>query len=693
MPDINLAMAPQIGDADKLQPTGVQSDTFQGHVQPAIDHNMSALSESLGHFNSNLEHYGLAMSRLDAQGAAQGAADKLVRDKEAEKAQKLADQATAIKSYNVYRNTTTNDQQLTDIQTGRTNYASNPYVADFAKKDLATNAAEELAKTLHEQEAAGQIPFGTRDFNAERYVIGEAAKVREKYGLDNDAVVGHAFAGHLEGIRKGAVAKQEHALGLATQEQNSSSVYNNLGRNFDATAGVQGADPQAVMDGIRKTIAEVDPAVGGGDYGIKNKQYDALTLQMLAKKAEDPNTAVMAAAALDAKRADVDGHDIGSMASNPALAAHVQHIREIATRTMDAEDGHNKTETIKAADIQAAQAGQMKQIGEGREKLTTDLGSPLKGMSPPERQKEAIAGAIKQIRDQNGGKPDYEKEMRLAQQNDIPHPEVTRGIESAVGTIGSTSVAPADQTKALIQASNLYKMASAQGPDWAAKSINKGTKEAIDAFDQLTGSGGMTPAAATARIGVVKAQVKKDPVDFTGQEKQQISVYARDNSVVNAGEIEAKIGDLAKTLVTYTGMDKDKAIEAAQTKVLAQYPSLNGARISTSLVAPEDYPHVTALLENTFEKYKQDFHADGITKSNQLTVHPDGQGKLIIIPSAGGTLSHVTRITPEMIKAQRDQTEASKFKALRDHAASTFGPPETSTTGQYGYNTSVAGMP
>ena len=679
MPDINLAQAPEIGPADKLQPGGVQSDTFRGHEQGPIDGNMSRLSDSLGHFNSALQGYGVAVSRLDAQANMQGAADKLVRDKEAERLQKMADAKDALQSYSTYRNTTTHDQQLTDLQTGKTDYAANSYVGELYKKDMAANAAEELVKSLADKEAKGEIPFGDKGFNADRFGILEAAKIRAKYGLDGDATVGHAFAQHLEGIRKVLEAKQAHALGLATQEQNASLVYKNLGRNFDATVQVQGADPQAVMDGIRKTIAEVDPAVGGGDYGLKNKQYDQLTLQMLAKKAEDPHTAVQAAAVLDAKRSDIDGHDIGSMSSNPALAAPVQHIRDVATRTMDAEDARIKTGTVASADIAAAHAGQLKHIGEGNEKLTTDLGTPLKGTSPAERQKAAIFGAVQEIRAANGGQPNYPAEMRLAQQNDVAHPEVTRAIESAAGLVGSSSASTQDQQKALINASQMYKVAAAQSPEWAAKNINKATKDMIDQFDLLTSVGGRTTEAATAEIGALRTQTKKDPVDFNSQQKQQISAYARDSSVVNSGEIESKITDLAKVYAQVEGMDKDKAIQLAQEKVLAAYPTLNGARISAANLAPDDYPHVQTIIANTFEKHKTDFRADGITKANQLTVHPDGTGRFVIVPAAGGMTSHVTRITQDMIKAQRDQTSALKSKALRDHAASTFVQPGTSS--------------
>lgn len=682
MPNASLELAPQIGGPEKIQPSSIQSDTFTGGEKPAIDHNLSALADSLGYFNKNLLQY----ARVQA-------ADKLVRDKEAEAELKKQQMQESHNRLSKYLSGVTDDQLRTDIQTGRVDFSADPYVGDMWKKHAADVMVRGVVGQLDKEAREGRIPFGDDRYHPEQDVLNRVAEERKKYGAYDDAAFNDEVAKRIRPLMDQARAKHEDYKGRYYQGKNEQIAYDKFSDAIQdgIDAGLTGKD---LSDHARSVHREIGPIISGGDYGVANDKLDELQLKAMAEAAQDPRQAEAVIGMLHAPRKGLNGEDLPPLSAALKNKDAAAHIIKTANTALNKDFIADVQAKVLANDVAAIERMDSSIVGVKDGKVLDRNEQPVPHLGAKERIEAATQVALDRIRQQN---PDpavaLDKEIEITQRNSIKHPTLFGQMETLVKGLGGSAQGATqvgeDQIAAITHGAELYEKAANQNYTWTHENLSKEARDKYSTFILMTRDMGMSPKEAAYAIAASSA---KGPVhvSFNKDQRDAIELAARNastkegwfgNSVANQGPLADKIEEVARAYRANGIIDDDAAIKKATETVVKNFTAINGSLVSSSDLPKDAAPFAEKLIADEFKSNKAAFEARGITDSKQLTLVPFGRGVFMAVPRDGSLPvsvpvvkdgkvvdMYVPRFTVKQIKDKRDAAVAAAEQHLDETA-------------------------
>lgn len=675
----SLEIAPTIASPGALQPTAIQSDTFTGGAKPPIDHNLSNLADSLGHFNTGLQRFARAAGY-----------DKLVEDKQAEAAANLANKQEAERRLTGYMQGTTPDQQWQDAVNGKVDFSTSPFTADLWHKTLASLAGQKLSQQISDQDSQGKIPYGDPHYNYQVDLLHQARDVRAQLGDDPSGVLDQHFNQAIESIRVDMGNRHRAAFAKQVQDQNGTAASLEFQDAF--AAGVkQNMNGQQLSDAMDAVKQRLGPGIGGGDFGLAGHQYDKLQLAALQKAAQDPDTAQQAVSVLDAKRTAMDGKTaLPSLGDNPNHSAAVEAIRSTAFKVLGKKADSDTQAAVASKNIASFDRadGSIGNIKGEDAPLNPLTGAPVPKMGPQQQIDAAAKGWLAKSRANDGGNHDYEGEFDKFSRNDVKHPELFDGLQRAVAGLGGQSGAGPEAAQAMDQAANRYQVMMAKDSGYTSHFLDKGTKEALDQYTMLTKDLHKDPTEATAIVQSAKAMPEEaKAVNFSSDDKQAIldavnTVKPDGVRPLNKGMVQERLQDLTKAFMLTNQLQPQEAIKLAVKNLNENLVTINGAAVRGASIAHADVPAVQSLLKSGYEANKELFNSRGVTGPEQLSVQEMSPGLFHIrgvngdtysLPSANGRRSPM--LSTQQIQSERNRLEAAGVQKLRDQAAG-IGQPK-----------------
>ena len=616
---------------DPIQPAPLQSDTFQGAPQPVIDHDLAQLADSLGDFNKNIR------ARLDFS--------------QAQAKQTLQQQHLA--EFERWKAATSSEDQLNAIRAGKLPLEDDPLVEAGVKKYKAGVLAQELSKNI-DQELPSAPGFGTSSFDPDAYVREKAKPYMDFLQGDNMST---AFFGNaLDHVRSAVLGEQQKALGANQTAEIQDAAWAQLDQAI--TSGVENhLNPQQISDQLRGIYKAVGPRPSGS-LGLKPGETDQILLQVLQGKAKDPAQAATVMGLLDAPRQDGET-TIPALSKSYRNAQAVQGIRSMALKTL----GDQKDQEVQQAAVGIAM--QALQQGNGSFDTITDqtLSNPVDpsrtiDLKAKDIKDQAARATLNQIRAQNGGQPDWDKEIGVFVRNNVKHPELVPYLS----TVPGTSLDNPTQLDQVAQKGNLFDRISQYNRQYLVEHLPEHALKFWDGYSALVKSG-QSPQQAAQMVATIAAS-KTDSMSphFDGETRQAVADAVQGkvwghwydptswfdtNNITNQNEMAQKINELAMTVTKASGLAPEKAVEYASDRILGNAVRLNGRAIVSPGLQQGDEKYIQPVLDRLYERNRAFYNAQGISSSDQISLMPLGNG----------TFAAVAWDRPEFLVDQKRDSE------------------------------------
>lgn len=644
MADPSLANVPEIGGAERIQPSGLQSDTFQGHAAPVMDENGARLAASLGHFNESLNGFAMSQARLDRQNEANA------------KGMEAFAKQQAIRGLDARISSMTDDEFMNKVKAGVEPWTHDVYLADAIPKHQARILAKQLTERYDADVQTGAIPNGSLSYNPEQEILRRAAPAVEMLkgtaGMD-------AFREQLDHIRVSAREKHNAAVGKAAQDMMQQTAYDQIKDALDANLQA-GNTSKSLIDGVRQVYKDVGPRAEGGSLSLDRPTLDKLVLKAFHEAAKDPDKAAQVMAALDAPRTDEKGNDIPSLGSSHGNDAAAEAIRETGRKTLQgaekkAAENAYTADALQRFDARDGSFGALRDHYFNGDQ--TKYGGDIK-LDASKTKKEVAAQYIDYVRAANGGQPDWQRELSAFMINGEKHPEVQNDLEQGFSGVGgynmrSPADATPDQIKTIIKGAETFHKINDTNAAYVGKVVPREQQGFYHSYDILTREMGNTPEQAAAKLaytystkdgqeddGRIKA-LQKDTHDKVSAMKLQGSGLFGSNilgsNASNLKDVEDRVNDVAKVISKTTGLDAEHSVDKAIEIVGKGTININGRAIFGTSLQHEDQPHVQTVLQEAFNQNKQVMLDQGIKDPSQLSVVPIADGKSFAIIKADGS--------------------------------------------------------
>jgi hypothetical protein len=624
---------------ERLQPSGIQSDTFAQAAPPAVNNNLERLSQALGGFASTLNAVGRHQEALGKK-----------RQAELEKRQ-LDGMNDA---YWKWRLTATDNTLVKEAEAGRVPYMAEPRMDAIFGKDYGESQARIFANQL---EDAMKGPDGqsslSPDYDPAQYVRNKAAEFVANGRFRHTPWATRTFATAVEAIEKSVVERHRQMVGQRVVQAGETAAYNRFEARFKNAVAL-GLSPEDTTAYLREEYQQLGPRVKGGALDMQYSRLDEIKLEVLEKMATaGPAEAKLAATLLQTKRVDPEtGEKLDSLADNPRLMDKVEQIRRKATHTLATAE---KTQ-FEAAVRQAAAAAALREDG------TLSIVQPIERDFAPgvsskksreELQKTATADALMAIRAENGGREDLPREIQHVARNNVEHPtlipELNAEASSAL-TLIQTKGQEAEGVSRFIRSASRYMQMADTNMIYTKSQIKGVNADIYETYTALVRGGKMDEQTAANHVLRIYAQASYDEIrqadsgrrlevdkaaqginfnrwGFGGSEGAMFG-----QAITNGGEVRQEVVKLATVLMRAQGMIPDDAIKVAAARIEQQGLFINGRVVfGVNGLNKEDTPAVHGLIEKMFTEYSESFKRAGITDPSQATILPFPNGTMQIV--------------------------------------------------------------
>jgi hypothetical protein len=681
---------------ERLQPSGIQSDTFAQAAPPVIDNNLERLSQALGGFASTINSVARHQEALEKK-----------RQAEAEKEWLK----NAEHQYQLWRTQHTDNSFLKEIYAGRAPFPSDVRLDAILGKDTGQSELRTFAAKI-EADLKGPDAKATLapDFDPAQYVRGKAVEYIKDGRFNHSPWATRTFAQGLEVIEKSFVEEHRKTVGQRAVLAGETAAYNRFEARFKNAVAL-GLSPEDTTAYLREEYQELGPRVKGGALDMQYSRLDEIKLEVLEKMATaGPAEARLSATLLQTKRLDPEtGEKLDSLADNPRLMDKVEQIRRKATHTLATAE---KTQ-FEAAVRQAAAAAALREDG------TLSIVQPVEREFAPgvtlkkskdDIQKTATADALMAIRAENGGREDLPREVQLAARNNVEHPtlipELNAEASSAL-TLIQTKGQEAEGVSRFIRSASRYMQMADTNMIYTKSQIKGVNADIYETYTALVRGGKMDQNTAANHVLRIYAQANYDEIrqadsgrrlevdkaaqgvnfnrwGFGGSEGAMFG-----QAITNGGEVRQEVVKLATVLMRAQGMTADDAIKMAGARIEQQGLFINGRVVfGVNGLNKEDTPAVHGLIEKMFTEYSESFKRAGITDPSQATVLPFPNGTMQIVhkdtlqlvyprlPSTSGledggeTLDRPFTITSQQVQKARGLFKEAQDKFARDRLLS-----------------------
>lgn len=666
MADPTLAIAPQLSAPDRIQPTATQSDTFVHAAAPYVDPNLGRLADSLGHFNSALQHFGIVDARLSNQ-----------RDKEAEKAAR--DQALA--QFEERRIQYGDDALANDIQ-GKAAWTQNPFYDKVAGQFYGDYLAKKQAQRFDTQRANGQLPLGDPAFNPASAVLADSGANDLPLISGNRAAL-TAYRERMAHTRDHLTELHQTAAGQAyinQQETMASDTYRQAIMS-GAKAGLSG---DLLLEHVR---GSVDTMSMQQKTAVGSKRFDELQLAAFAEAAKDPAYASAINSVLDAPRKDqLTGNPLPALSANPNLRAQVNHIKDTAFGTLKAAEA----DQIQSQAQQAASAAFAR--GDGSINAVRD--DTVRGtygdvkIDDKKLKEQAVQDFLKQSRKDTGGVPNLEAEIPVFINNNMKHPEVSAAIANGVLGVGGANIkSPGDitdkQLQAVINGHTLFNSTYQISPQYAGREYKEeaGMYRAMDALMQR----GFTQEDAARAViwnnSSTGTKLSEEDIKRKGGEiRQKVDdinfnkVWLWGGSATNLGAANDLVMKRAENIYQFSQGKPQDAIDQAVKEIGNEAVVVHGRIVFGSGMEKTDQPHAEAIIGHIYDAHKDDLKSAGVSSPDQLSLAAVGNNRYVLVRADNGRFIRtekmpVFEVPQEDITMRRTAFERdAKAKAMAEDA-------------------------
>ena len=666
----------QVGDLsapDKLYvPDRLPSDTFEGGTRPPEDNNAEALASALGTFNRGLMAY-----------------DKVNKEQEAQalRQQQLADWET-------WKSARTSDEQLKLIRAGQAPYTADPFVKRVIESDGAKLEIGELSRNIDQEIKDGKVPFGTPNFDPERYVMEKAQSYVERLQSSPGTLL--HFGEGLSHLRKAVTEQHQEKLGIVQTRRMEDVAVGNLGQALDdivqkAWSGVPAPGTQAISgqdasDMLQEIYKALGPRVQGGSLDIKQDRMDQLLLGVLQEKAKDPRYAQLVMGILSADRKDASGVSRGSLRDEAHMHPVIDGIDRTATKALSTWYEGEVQRKVNHDDAAALARGDGSyfELSDISAKNPYDPGSPIQ-ISRGDRQKAAVSNVLQSMRAANGGVPSYEAELEVLRKSNVPHPEVVSVVKGAFGGLATDQ--SLESRQAFIRAADFYNTVADKNYAYAEEHFGERVAKAFDMYTALVRDGGMDQTSAATAVQRRLAQGGPD-ISLSHEDREKIVRKVKNlggswwnplsGGVTNANELIPKVVKLSQAFAAAEGVSTDQAVTMAVERLNKQSVNINGRAIFAAGIEPGDDKYVQPLLQGFFDKNKEYLQGQGVKDASYLSIAPyranefavvryDGMPVTNLLRKPDGTVEGGMSFIPlGLLQAERTKQTEIERKAVRD---------------------------
>lgn len=552
--------------------------------------------------------------------------------------------------WNRWLASTTNDEQLQALWSGKAPYQSDPIFKKVVSSYFGGVQARTLARELDAEFENGAIPLGSTNFNPERFLLERAEPYVQKFARDRDAV--ESFRKGLDAIRSRTIEKHEQARAFGVHSLANQIVTDSF-RDILDQAAQSGLDGATTLGTLRQVIRETGPRLQGGSLGIKYSQGEAALLNVLEQYAADPRYAQTIRGVLTAEREDLTGSGVklGSFYND---AKHGDRARNILARVGAAEAKHIETTVKGEFERKVAAAFER---GDGSFGMASEVNLNVPNPADSTKAITASGSEVAKGVQQKWIQWANENGVRLPDQiakfaaNGLAHPMVQAQLQSAyvAATMTVQSGKPLDATALaqFKQAGDLYKESLRIAPSAPLK-LSKEQEHMYETYRILTDVAGQNPDAAAMAIMTAYADpVRKQKPELVYQQRDKIArdlssedfneFYKLGGSALNVGALRPVVAELASALMQ-TGMMAEKdAVKAALDTVKAKSVFINGQVIyGVPGFDQKDGDIIKGELKKVYDKFSGGLKLMGVNSADDLSVIPVGSsGKFVVAHKTG----------------------------------------------------------
>ena len=654
---------PDLAAPEPIRPGPIKRDTYERAQREVVDTSDSKrLVQALGIAK------GLVGPAMSAIGKAQAEATK-------------ARQEHDFRRWNHWLSTTEQSEQLDLIKSGKAPTSSDPHVQAAIEKHHGFLTARRLAAEVDKDIAERKLPFGTNQFNPDKYVVDKAVDYAN--GLVKSKHAMFAFRKTLDHFRKDLAARHTRALGIANTRKIETTAadtingalqqaYGNFGDVDPSLEGVtveQASKGQRILDSLRSTVyKELGPRMNGGSLDLKYGRMDELLLDILKEHAKNPKYAKTVMEILTAQRKEIlnrgetrKPQDIGPLWN---IYRHQGKLREIQ-ETADKSLWNNFQAVTKQKVLDVDTSAVESRNGQFFHDIEVPYGDGKRSVkiSGAEREEQAYRNLSEKYRlEEQQNNPNYkggpvQKELDLYIDNGVKHEEMVTKLDRAVvGFLNSADNKPdpnaiAELQQQAIKLGTSYKYMVDKAPGTRGW-FKAHTQKFFEAYRLALNTGVYSPAQAVVMAQqallnkdgydpkFTKAQVETALNNIDVSDKSQswwnILGLGTDSEVANPIEARKALKEHAELIVRVTGKDPEKALAEAAKEI-----SNNAVRVNGSLIInepglnPHDSEHFQYFLKNFHKTFAVDL-ADryDVDKPEELSVRRKAPGVYVIISRA-----------------------------------------------------------
>lgn len=651
---------PDLAAPEPIRPGPLKRDTYERAQREVVDTSGSErLVQALGIAK------GLVGPAMSAIGKAQAEGVK-------------ARQEHDFRKWNHWLSTTEQSQQLELMRAGKAPTSADPHVQAAIEKHHGFLTARRLAADIDKEIAEKRIPFGTNQFNPDKFVIDRAVPYANELVKSKDAMF--AFRKTLDHFRKDLAGRHTKALGIANTRKMESvaadtingalqQAYSNFADADPSLEGVtveQGTKGQRILDALRNTVyKEVGPRMNGGSLDLKYGRMDELMLDVLKEHAKNPQYAKTVMEILTAQRKEIlnrgetrKPQEIGPLWNVYRHQGKIKEIHSTAKKALWEHFQKTTNEQITQSDVNTLESRNGAffkdvEIPFSKEKTYKFSGS--------ERKEAALKAVSAKYRAEAGSTGPVTKEIDLYLDNGEKHEEIAARLDSAVAGWINNQLDNSKEGKEtrvalgqrIVELGKLYKYLHDKNPLATKNWFKPDTRKFFDAYVTAIESNAHTPEQAVEMAQMVienkdrfDLKISNDQLDEAFSqikvEDQSVSWWnilgiGADTEISNESEVRNALKEYATLQMRVSGMPADKALEKAAKVLSANSVRVNGRVIMNQPgLVPTDSAHFDTVLKEVYKKYQVQLNDRWDVESHKdLTVIPNANGEYTIVHKNG----------------------------------------------------------
>jgi hypothetical protein len=663
----------QVRDLDppeRLQPSGIQRDTFAQAAPPPIDNNLERLSSALGAFGDSVNAFHRASVIAERR-------DKAKKDKE------RLDGMDA--EWNRWLSVTHSDEVLKAIREGRAPYQADPIFAAVIDNYWGKREAAEVGKKVKSALDADPSISLQPGFDPERYVLEHTAKHLEDGRLSRSKHAQKSFQAGIAGIKEEVIGWHQKNEGQRNQDAASQAAYDRFTEKLNAAAGA-GYDVKSTNAFLQSVYQEFGPRMRGGSLDFQYNELDNIKLKVLEDMARNGNEqqARLAASLVNAERPDLlnPGKSLPSLAATARTKDRSQAIAQTAFNRIDEFEKVRETQKYVGLAVQSIRRmdGQTVLFGD-KVKVQLPTTGKVVELKGEDIRKEAFRQVMAEEMIREGKPLSIARQAELAAKNGMEAPFASELNQEAAAALAPLSKDPQQRTQQLdrfIAAAGKYdEAANAAGGVDISGQLKGDAMKVYETYLTLTKKLGWSAQQAAEAVmrtysettsdDMTKRDLQRDDairskvntIDFNGWMPGGRAGSSWGTKLVNGGEISREVYGVALAIARVRGVTEKEAIDQAVENVKKRTTFVNGVAIfGVNGYNPTDVPYIEHVLKDRFKTHPKSMAAAGVTDPSQLSIAVDRSGAAVVVNTRSGD---TVQILPEEIPKAGSDDAAGAF--------------------------------